>query len=429
LQHTLQQLIRLFFFSITVFVVTACGGGGGGGSGGDSPGGATATGVFLDSAVEGMAFTSGSITGITDADGTFQYEIGETVRFMIGDIVIGEALGQSIITPVNLVSGSDASHPNVVNIVSFLLTLDNDGAPENGIQITETVRNLAVGMSINFAQSTTEFADDGNIQVAVSQLTSVTSAGARSLVSSSFAEGHVSNTIWELHAGTYSGTFSGDDSGTFDVTLFTNGSVVGTGISNLSGIIFSTFGQMSTDGTVTFASGGTSTGASFTGTLTTDGVVSGTWQNGAESGTFSGSRTSTGGNTGGGTGSGTGGIYGSLTITGSSQVPSTFAPDASTGSNLGASGGFLQTLWSTIGTTSWTLSASIADDYQGLSGAKITFGEFGVEYTCESGFIGSYGDCSGATFDHNTRIVTFSNVQLQAPGFGVVITLDGTLNY
>jgi len=78
----------------------------------------------------------------------------------------------------------------------------------------------------------------------------------------------------------------------------------------------------------------------------------------------------------------------------------------------------------------WSLSASIADNYQGISGTNITFGEaIGTTYTCESGFLGAYGDCSGASFNHNTRTVTFSNVLLQGPGFGAVITLNGTLKY
>lgn len=96
--------------------LTACGGGGGSGGG-------TATGVFLDSAVQGMTYVSGSITGLTDTNGTFQYEVGNSVTFQIGDIFIGQARGSPVVTPVTLVPGSDASDATVLNIVSFLLTL------------------------------------------------------------------------------------------------------------------------------------------------------------------------------------------------------------------------------------------------------------------------------------------------------------------
>lgn len=138
-----------------------------------------------------------------------------------------------------------------------------------------------------------------------------------------------------------------------------------------------------------------------------------------------------GGNAGGGC---TGDVYGCLTISsGSSKVPSVFTPDTSTGGGQGASIGFIQTVWleDNIPTNSglWSLNVSIADKSYGVSGKAIQFGELGAEYTCESGIFGSYGDCSGATFDHGTRTVTFSNVQLQSPGFGSVITLNGTLKY
>jgi uncharacterized protein YceK len=125
------------------------------------------------------------------------------------------------------------------------------------------------------------------------------------------------------------------------------------------------------------------------------------------------------------------GVLGSLTITGDSQVPGTFTPDSGTGSTPSVSNGLLITSWSaTVLPSSWVLFLTIYDDYFGTSGARLTFGEYGsIDYSCESGIVGLYGDCSGATFDHNTRTVTFSNVQLQAPGFGTVITLNGTLVY
>lgn len=278
-------------------------------------------------------------------------------------------------------------------------------------------------MSIDFAQSTTAFAADGNVQTVTSQLTSATTAAARTLVDSTTAQTHLSSTIWAVYAGNYTGTFSGSDTGTFGVTITTSGDIVGTGLSNTSGG-FLVQGQVSTSGTLSFASGGTSSGATFSGSLV-NGVLSGTWQNGIDSGTYTGSLASGNITTGGGAG----GVYGSLTMTGSGAVPGTFTPDATTGSSQGASQGFLQTLWSTIGTNFWTLSASIAQNYSGINGAEITFGEFGVEYSCQSGFVGTYGDCTGVTFDDNARTVSFTNVQLQAPGLGTVITLNGTLKY
>jgi len=122
--------------------------------------------------------------------------------------------------------------------------------------------------------------------------------------------------------------------------------------------------------------------------------------------------------------------YGSLKITGGS-VPSPFVPNTTSGRSAGAAEGFLQTVWTSVivGGEDWTVVASISSNYQGLTGSSIAFGRFPSEYTCESGIYGSYGDCSGASFDDNTRRVTFSNVRLQAPGFGSVITMNGVLLY
>lgn len=297
------SVARFAIYLVFSSLIVACGGGGGGDDNSGAPAAPVVSqGRFIDAAVEGLAYTSGAQSGITDANGAFQYENGKTVRFTIGDIVIGEALGDSVMTPVTLVSGSDASHPTVVNIAALLLTLDDDGNPDNGIRISETVRDLASGMSVNFAQTTTAFVADGGIQTVVSQLTAATVAGARVLVSSSFATSHLSNSIWALYAGEYTGTISGDDSGTWSSTIRSNGSITASGRTQNSGAITAS-GQLTTDGTLTFATGRASSGAVFSGSTMSDGVVTGTWRNGADSGTFSGKRTdSSGGNTGGVTG-------------------------------------------------------------------------------------------------------------------------------
>jgi hypothetical protein len=54
------------------------------------------------------------------------------------------------------------------------------------------------------------------------------------------------------------------------------------------------------------------------------------------------------------------GVFGSLRITGSSQVPSPFTPDTNPASGLGASAGFLQSVWLDFG-TSWALTANITE--------------------------------------------------------------------
>ena len=182
--------LRLIILSFLMAVLApACGDSGGGGSN---------QGRFLDSPVEGLEYVSGGESGITDDQGTFRMG-GNSVQFSVGDIIIGEGTATSIMTPVDLVPGAtDETDPTVTNIARFLLTLDDDGNPDNGITIREEVRNGAVGKSIDFSQSVTSFTNGSNVQSAVADLTSLTSAGARTLISTQQAQTHLGNTLLEL---------------------------------------------------------------------------------------------------------------------------------------------------------------------------------------------------------------------------------------
>ena len=177
-------------FAVLVFatsLLVACGGGGGGGS---DP--QPTSGIFIDSAVSGLHYVSGDLTGTTDASGTFQCQ--STVKFYIGDILLGEASCGDVITPVDLVSGaSDYTDPAVINIARFLQTLDDDGDPSNGIVITSAVAGLAADESVDFAQSATDF--ESNVQVLVNTLTSARTAGATNLISAAQAQSHLGSTL------------------------------------------------------------------------------------------------------------------------------------------------------------------------------------------------------------------------------------------
>lgn len=434
LENTItMRMIAFILLCLSVLGLSGCGGGGGGSDPGvavdtTSKSKPTATGVLLDSKVEGITYISGSVSGVTDANGTFRYETGSTVRFVVGGLVIGEAQGKGVITPVDFVKGGDASNPTVLNIVRFLVTIDSDGNPDNGIQITKTMRNLVDGDSINFAQSAANFAANGNVQTIVSQITAATTAGARTLVTDSVAKKHLSNTIWNYYAGSYSGTFSGDDSGSFDVQIMANGMMIGTGTSSSVGT-FTVTGQLSTDGSLTFATGGTSTSATFTGKIGTKGALSGTWKNTGQTGKFSGQRlasktgsnnTSTGNTGGSNTGGNTSSPYGSVTITG--YIKTTFTPSTGTGSSIGA-------YWIGIPTDMKTLIVGLIDGI--TPGRSISYQKaMTTTYSCKSGILGSYSDgCLGLSHDTSKQTVTFTNVKLQGPGFGDVIVLNGTLKY
>ena len=206
-----NHLTKLVFGGVAALLLIGCGGGGGGSTAdeGGEGGGATivSTGVFIDSAVQGLRFATPSQAGTTDVEGTFQFAPGETVQFFVGDVFLGQAMGARTITPIDLVPGAaNELNPTVTNIARFLQTLDDDADLSNGIQISPTTTELAADQSTNFEQSILDFANDGAIQILVSELTAATSAGARTLVPAEDAQSHLNASVLALLEGTWAGT-------------------------------------------------------------------------------------------------------------------------------------------------------------------------------------------------------------------------------
>jgi len=221
-----------FFQSATIIFLTAIlmGCGGGGGDGTTSGGGvSTATGIFKDSNVSGLNYVSGSQSGVTGADGTFTYEVGQSVTFSVGGVTIGSVTGQSIVTPVDLVAGGSSSSMQVQNIVRFLMMLDVDGDASNGIVISSAVQTMAVNWSqVDF--STTDLSTA--LTSIISDATSVDGV-THTLPSSTVAKSHMESTLLCVYAGAFRGTYSGGDSGSFGYLLdATTGLVAGVAFSN-----------------------------------------------------------------------------------------------------------------------------------------------------------------------------------------------------
>ena len=105
------------------------------------------TGRFLDSAVEGIDYTSGSVSGTTDSSGNFQYIEGQTVSFSVGDVTIGSGTSGEVMTPVDLVEVGNTDTAEVVNIAGFLQTLDDDRNPDKGILVTSSVKSTLKNVS------------------------------------------------------------------------------------------------------------------------------------------------------------------------------------------------------------------------------------------------------------------------------------------
>ena len=98
-------------------------------------------GQLVDGPVANVTYeTSSGLGGTTSARGDYFYRGGDTVKFSIGKVILGEGRAGSITTPIDLVSGATAlDHPDVVKILQVLQTLDDDLDPSNGINISSSV--------------------------------------------------------------------------------------------------------------------------------------------------------------------------------------------------------------------------------------------------------------------------------------------------
>jgi hypothetical protein len=129
-------------------------------------------GTFTDAGlVSGLQYQTATQSGVTDADGRFNYLPGETVTFKIGNIVLGQAVAGSALNTFSLVGiappltslGVINKTPNgklfqkAINISVFLQTLDADANPQNGIAIPSQAIDLAANTTLNFNQQLFEF--------------------------------------------------------------------------------------------------------------------------------------------------------------------------------------------------------------------------------------------------------------------------------
>jgi hypothetical protein len=151
-------MFRLNFVTVFIaFCTVSCGGGGSTPSSQEAPTPvvieqpAVFTGVFLDSAVEGLSYTTATNNGITNTLGEFNYQANEDVTFSIGGIVLPAVAAKSVLTPLDVMETENINHPSVVNVLRLLQSLDEDGAADNGIKIPEATLELAKGLTVDFA--------------------------------------------------------------------------------------------------------------------------------------------------------------------------------------------------------------------------------------------------------------------------------------
>ena len=112
-----------------------------------SPDASGSQGIVIDGIVAGLAYeTSSGIRGYTEADGSFDYFQGDRVTFKIGNLLLGEIETETIkdgkvfLQDIAGTERADLDDGYVENMAVLLQSLDSDRNAENGIVITDAMR-------------------------------------------------------------------------------------------------------------------------------------------------------------------------------------------------------------------------------------------------------------------------------------------------
>jgi len=124
-------------------------------------------GIFCDN-VCGINYETQTISGVTNENGEFSYKMGETVTFSIGRLVLGSVVGKGLITPADLIyevggNTEKITNKKVTNMARFIQSLGKVKDIENGIVITDKMKNIIGKHKINFNQSEDNFTYDNEI--------------------------------------------------------------------------------------------------------------------------------------------------------------------------------------------------------------------------------------------------------------------------
>jgi hypothetical protein len=191
------------------------------------PAGTAVTGVFRGETVIRLGYVSGTHSGLTDNSGAFTYEEGQGITFSVGAVSIGAVpTAKNLVTPVDLVAQGTGNSNHVLNVVRFLMMLDQDGNPNNGIQISAAVTAAAASWApVNF--DTTDLATTLG---PIIQQASAADGVPHALPEVATAQAHLRAGFYCTHSGNYYGTFgaghlAGFGRGDFTASVFPDGSM------------------------------------------------------------------------------------------------------------------------------------------------------------------------------------------------------------
>jgi Putative Ig domain len=249
---------------------------------GPPPAGTAVTGVFRSDTVIGLGYVSGTHRGLTDTSGAFTYEEGQGITFSVGAVSIGTVpTAEALVTPVDLVAQGTGASNRVLNVVRFLMMLDQDGNPNDGIQISAAVTAAAASWGpVDF--------DTTDLPTTLGPLIQQASAAdgvSHVLPDAATAQAHLRTGFYCTHSGNYYGTFgetrlAGDGRGDFVASVFPDGSMHSTahGDDLLTGFDVQTNDAVSPLLDGTFAQSADSPSVSLQGSFADPTVLSGSYR-------------------------------------------------------------------------------------------------------------------------------------------------------
>ncbi len=152
------------------------------------------TGVLTDK-ISGVRYiTSSGREETTNEKGEFKFNTGETVKFFVGGVQLGEEISAKEI--VSLLDLSD--NPQIrENLMVFLQSLDSEGEYEDGIQISTATIQALQSKTLNFDQSANSFVIDPTVTAVISAEKLVTLDEAKANIQKTFYKNVAGS--WELN--------------------------------------------------------------------------------------------------------------------------------------------------------------------------------------------------------------------------------------
>lgn len=189
------------------------------------PAGTAVSGVFRSDTVIGLGYVSGSHRGLTDKSGAFTYEEGQGITFSVGGVSIGGVpTAKTLVTPLDLVPQGMGTSNRVLNVVRFLMMLDQDANPNNGIQISAAVTAAAA----SWAPADFDTTDLPTTLGPLIQQASAADGVSHVLPDAATAQAHLRTGFYCTHSGNYYGTYGTNSTppgmrDDFEVSVFPDG--------------------------------------------------------------------------------------------------------------------------------------------------------------------------------------------------------------